>query len=220
MKEEELSLTKCFGKVKNCERSCAYKSVCQDKYKEERESSLRMQYRETKYIDEMGGEPGDSSLSLPYESSSCYTDKEVLRAIDELDIPEVVRRELYRVFRMRELIETASDWNKELLRRLGELYINDPTGFEVLFFQILAGGNQAELARRRGCTKQNINKIITKGKKRLEAYRQMVESKPGCRLSFRELAVFRALEVENLTYRKTAELIGCSYRTVGNIAQK
>lgn len=219
--EEQMS--KCFGNVKNCSKNCPIKNVCLDKYKEEQEEKRRSQYRDTAYIDEMDSSGDHVAIGFSddaAESYNLYTEEELLRAIDDMDISEKCRRELYRAIRSKCETESSDEAKKEMLRRLGEIYVNDPTGFEVMFFQILAGGNQAALARIRGCTKQNINKIVSKGKKRLEAYRKTVQLNPGCRLSFRELAVFHALEIENLTYRQTADLIGCSFRTVGNIAQK
>ena len=223
MNDEEVSdeqMVKCFGKNKSCGRICRLKEVCLGKYKEEEAERRHRIYRDTCYIDEMDASSGHVAADAIIESKAEYREDEVDAAIDHLDVSEGCRKELRRIFRTRTEGENTKEYVRELLRRLGEMYVNDPTGFELLFFQLLAGGNQVALAKKRGCTKQNINKIIVRGKSRLEAYRKMVEEKPECRLSGRELAVFHAIEIDGLTYRQAAEILGCSFRTIGNIAQK
>ena len=214
----------CFGKYRNCQHECRLKEVCQGKKREEEREQRQKQFREARYIDEMDAESNHSAAGYraaenretgPEESAD-----EIFNAIDQLDISDRSRRELRRIYRLKLERESTEDAVRELMRKMGELYIHDPTGFEVLFFQILAGGNQKLLAEKRGCTKQNINKMIAHGKRRLQAYQEMIGQKPECRLTSREIAVFHAVEIGGMTYRQTAAIIGCSFRTVGNIAQR
>ena len=222
MNDEEVSdeqMVKCFGKNKNCGRICRLKEVCLGKYKEEEAERRHRIYRDTCYIDEMDASSGHVAADAIIESKTEYREDEVDVAIDHLDVSEGCRKDLRRIFRNRTEGENTKEYVRELLRRLGEMYVNDPTGFELLFFQLLAGGNQVALAKKRGCTKQNINKIIVRGKSRLEAYRKMVEEKPECRLSGRELAVFHAVELDGMTNREAADILGCSRETIRRVCQ-
>ena len=212
---------RCFGKSKNCGWNCRLKELCLDKYREQEEEKRRRRYREAHYID--GMDPGAGHVSPDFAPENAETDRdvspdEVFAAIDHLDVSDRCRRELLETFRARAEGEAAEGAVLELLRRLGEMYVNDQTGFEVLFFQILAGGNQAALARQRRCSKQNINKIVAKGKKRLEAYRQMVAQRPECRLTSREIAVYHFVAVEHCSYRQTGVFLGIGKDTVRRIA--
>ena len=212
---------RCFGKSKNCGRNCRLKELCLDKYREQEEEKRRQRYREAHYIDGMDASSGHVAPNFDLENSDtddACADDEVFAAIDQLDVSDRCRRELLRILRARTDGEAAKGAALELLRRLGEMYVNDQTGFEVLFFQILAGGNQAALARQRGCSKQNINKIVAKGKKRLEAYRQMVARHPECRLTSREIAVYHFVAVEHCSYRQTGAFLGISKDTARRIA--
>lgn len=219
----DAQMAECFGTAASCGRNCRLKAVCLDKYRELEAEKRRRRYREAQFIDGMDAGSGHVAVDFIAADNRDETEPdaaEVAAAIERLDVSERCRHALLETFRRREAEKTAEAANLELLRRLGEIYVSDPTGFEVMFFQILADGNQAELARRRGCSKQNINKLTAKGKKRLEAYRQTVAAHPECRLSPRELAVFRAVELDGLTYRQAADIIGCSPKTIGNITQK
>ena len=219
----DAQMAECFGTAPSCSRNCRLKAVCLDKYRELKEEENRRQYRKAQFIDGMDAGSGHVAVDFIAADNRDETEPdaaEVAAAIERLDVSERCRRELLAAFRRREAGKTAEAAALELLRRLGEIYVSDPTGFEVMFFQILADGNQAELARRRGCSKQNINKLTAKGKKRLEAYRQMVVAHPECRLSPRELVVFRAVELDGLTYRQAADIIGCCPMTIHYIVQK
>ena len=223
MREEvsDAQISQCFGKNKSCARECRLKAVCLGKFQENEEEKRRRRYREAQYID--GMDPGSGHVSPDFEPESTETNTgfsadEVFDAIDQLDVSDGCRRELLRIFRARTEGEAAEGAVLELLRRLGEMYVNDQTGFEVLFFQVLAGGNQAALSRQRGCSKQNINKIVAKGKKRLEAYRQMVARHPECRLTSREIAVYHFVAVEKCSYRRTGVFLGIGKDTVRRIA--
>ena len=214
-------LARCFGTQRRCARICRLKEVCLDKYKEQEEEKRRKRYREACYIDGMDATSGHVAPDFSTdndEAESASASGEIAAAIDQLDVSDRCRRDLRRFFRAQAENEAAEGTALELLRRLGEMYVNDPTGFEVLFFQVLAGGNQAALARRRGCTKQNINKIVAKGKKRLEAYRQMVRKHPECRLTSREIAVYYYVAVEHCSYRQTGAFLGIGKDTVRKTA--
>ena len=215
-------MVKCFGKYRNCTKNCRLKEVCLDKKREEERELRQRRYREANYIDEMDSTGNHSAVEYQVESKpeAEPSEKEIFEAIEYLDVSEKCRLELRKIYRLKLERERTDEAIRELVRKMGELYIHDPTGFEVLFFQILAGGNQKQLAEKRGCSKQNINKIIANGKKRLEAYRELIEDNPECRLSSREIAVYHAVEIEGLSYRKAAAMVGCSFRTIGNIAQK
>ena len=212
-------MARCFGKKNRCDLNCRLKTVCLDKYREQQEDKRRSRFREAEYIDGMDASSGHTVRPFD-DNDGTASDEEVRAAVDQLDLPDSCRRKLMQCVSSRESRETADAVRIDLVHRLGEIYVYDPTGFEIMFFQILAGGNQAALARKRGCTKQNINKIVAKGKKRLEAYRQMTARNPECRLTPREMAVFHAVELDGLTYRQAADVIGCSTTTIFNIEQK
>ena len=212
-------MVKCFGKYRSCARKCRLKEVCLGKYREQEEEHRQKKYRETSYID--GMDAGAEHVAPDFEAAgpeSDPDDEEIASAIEQLDVSDRCRREMQKIHLAKAQDEEARGDGLELLRRLGEMYVNDPTGFEVLFFQILAGGNQAALARQRGCSKQNINKIVAKGKKRLEAYRQMVARHPECRLTSREIAVYHFVAVEHCSYRQTGAFLGISKDTARRIA--
>ena len=217
-------IAQCFGKNRSCSRNCRMKEICLGKYRENKEEENRKKYRKANYVDGMDAGAGHVApgfdATTDDETGKETAAAEVLAAIEQLDISDRCRRDLLRIFRTHEDGESARESALELLRKLGEVYCCDPVGFEVMFFQILAGGNQAALARRRGCSKQNINKIVAHGKKRLAAYRQMAEQHPECRLTVRELAVFHAVEIEGMTYRKAADILGCSRETIRRMCQK
>ena len=213
-------MAKCFGKYRSCGRNCRLKEVCLGKAREQEDERRRKKYREASYIDGMDAGAGHVAPDFDAAESEerIPDDSEIVSAIGQLDVSDRCRRELLRIFRTKAGNEAAEGVALELLRRLGEMYVNDQTGFEVLFFQILAGGNQAALARRRGCSKQNINKIVAKGKKRLEAYRKIVAEHPECRLTSREIAVYHFVAVERYSYRKTGLFLGICKDTVRKIA--
>ena len=213
-------MTKCFGNHRNCDRNCRLKEVCQGKAREQEDERRRKKYREAHYIDGMDSGSGHVSpdFNAVENDERISEDSEIVSAIKELNVSDRCRRELLRIFRARKDGEAAESAALELLRRLGEMYVNDQTGFEVLFFQVLADGNQVELARRRGCSKQNINKIVARGKKRLEAYRKIVAEHPECRLTSREIAVYHFFAVEGFSYRKTGLFLGLGKDTVRKIA--
>ena len=215
MEVSDEQMVKCFGKYRSCVRKCRLKEVCLGKYREQEEEHRRKKYREASYID--GMDAGAEHVAPDFEAAgpeSDPDDEEIASAIEQLDVSDRCRRAMLKIQRAKAEDEEARGDGLELLRRLGEMYVNDPTGFEVLFFQILAGGNQAALARRRGCSKQNINKIVAKGKKRLEAYRAVIAENPACRLTSREIAVYHFAVVENCSYRKTGKFLGISKDTV------
>ena len=219
MEVSDDQMVKCFGKYRSCARKCRLKEVCLGKYREQEEEHRRKKYREASYID--GMDAGAEHVAPDFEAAwpeSDPDDEEITSAIEQLDVSDRCRRAMLKIQRAKAEDEEAKGDGLELLRRLGEMYVNDPTGFEVLFFQILAGGNQAALARRRGCSKQNINKIVAKGKKRLEAYRQMVARHPECRLTSREIAVYHFVAVEHCSYRQTGAFLGISKDTARRIA--
>ena len=212
-------MVQCFGKYRSCDRNCRLKEVCLDKHKEQEEEYRRKKYENAGYIDGMDATGGHVAPNFEAAGpDSDPDDEEIISAIEQLDISDRCRRALLKIHRAKAENEAAEGAALELLRRLGEMYVNDPTGFEVLFFQVLAGGNQAALARRRGCTKQNINKIVAKGKKRLEAYRQMVRKHPECRLTSREIAVYYYVAVEHCSYRQTGAFLGIGKDTVRKTA--
>lgn len=214
-------MAKCFGKHRSCDRNCRLKEVCLDAFREKEEDRRRHQFRETAYIDEMDADAPHVSPDFVSGGNvpGGETEEEILAAIEQLDLSDECRTAL------RQLVGRKTDEADtklallDMLRKLGEVYVCDPVGFEVLFFQVLAGGSQAALAKARGCTKQNVNKSMARGKIRLEAYRQMAAQYPECRLSPRELAVFHAVELEGMTYRQAAEIVGCSRETIRRVCQ-
>ena len=215
-------IVKCFGKHKHCTKNCRLKSLCNSEAKEREEEAFIQKYRETEFIDNMDTTGNHVAPEFCFDYTQEHGDflQEILDAIEQLDVSDHCRRELLNIYRSKLAAESSEEAVKELLQRMGEIYVNDSTGFEVMFFQILAGGNQAALARQRQCSKQNINKIIARGKKRLAAYQAMIAEKPGCRLTCRELAVYHAIELCGLTYRETASILGCTVGTIWQIKQK
>ena len=215
-------MAKCFGKYRNCGRNCRLKEVCQDKCREQQEEYNRRKFRERTYTDAMdaeGDRVGQEWKDHAPDEVSHITAEDLRAVIGELDLPKAYITALQKLIDARAVQESSRHALLDMLRKLGEVYVCDPVGFEVLFFQVLAGGNQASLARLRGCTKQNINRSAKRGKIRLEAYRQMVAQHPGCRLSPRELAVFHAVELEGMTNRQAADIIGCSRETIRRVCQ-
>lgn len=217
MQVPDEQIVQCFGKHGACTRICRLKDICLEKHREQEKEKRQRRYRETCYIDGMDATAGHVAPDFSIGKDAGEDDfpsSEVASAIERLDVSEQCRRDLRRLFRAKADGEADEEKSVELLRRLGEMYINDPTGFEVLFFQALSGGNQAALARRRGCTKQNINKIVAKGRQRLAAYRQMVQSHPECRLTSREIAVYYYVVVERCSLRRAGVLLGIGKDTV------
>ena len=214
-------MAKCFGKYRNCGRNCRLKEVCQDKCREQQEEYNRRKFRERTYTDAMdaeGDRVGQEWKDHAPDEVSHITAEDLRAVIGELDLPKAYITALQKLIDARAVQESSRHALLDMLRKLGEVYVCDPVGFEVLFFQVLAGGNQASLARLRGCTKQNINKIVAKGKKRLEAYRQMVRKHPECRLTSREIAVYYYVAVEHCSYRQTGAFLGIGKDTVRKTA--
>lgn len=214
-------IARCFGKQKTCSRNCRLKEVCLGKHREQDEEYRRRKHREAHYIDGMDAGAGHVAAEFVAEDTGpAETTEEILDAIEQLDLSETCRSALRRLARQKTETEDTKRALLDMLRKLGEVYVCDPTGFEVLFFQVLAGGHQAALAKMRGCSKQNINKSVARGKSRIEAYRAMADRHPGCRLTPRELAVFHAVELDGMSYREAAEICGCSHTTIRRVFQK
>lgn len=195
----DAEMAKCFGSRKNCARHCRLKEICLGKHREEREERNHARHRETVYIDSMDAEGDHVAPDWPNQPApvSRY-DAEPYPCAPGETLP--------------------ADDIREMLRRLGEMYVNDPTGYDMLFFKVLADGNQAALARKRGCTKQNINKCAANGGKRLEAYRAMMQKHPECRLTPEEIAVYHFVGIERFSYRQTGIILGISKDKVRKIA--
>lgn len=214
-------IERCFGKYRSCSLDCRLKEVCRGKFREQEEERSRKRFREARYVDEMDASANHAAADFAAADSRPETsDAEILEAIDALDLSDECRTALRTLVSRKNEAENTRDALRDMLRKLGEMYVADPVGFEVLFFQVLANGNQAELAKMRGCTKQNVNKSASRGQKRLEAYRETVRQHPECRLSFRELAVFHAVELDGMTCREAAAVLGCSRETVRRVCQK
>lgn len=214
-------LARCFGTQRRCARNCRLKELCLDKYREQEEEKRRQRYREAEYIDGMDatGDHVAPDFSTEHGSGHGETAEEILAAIEQLELSDECRNALRKLVGRKSDAEDTRQALLDMLRKLGEVYVCDPTGFEVLFLQVLASGNQAALAKARGCSKQNVNKSMARGKIRIEAYRQMAAKHPGCRLAPRELAVFHAVELESMTYREAADILGCSRETIRRVCQ-
>lgn len=214
--EEEI--VKCYGVRQNCpEEDCPWRGPCLDHAREEAEEQRRQNYEQAEYTEAMD-EGGTHTLAdfkrRPGEDDAQF--HSVMRMIDELSFAETDRDALKRLCRARIEEKDSEERILDLLRRMGELYVHDPVGFEVMFFQILAGGSQAALARERDCSRQNINKMVTRGKRRYQRYLNAVHFRPGARLSMVELAVYRAIELERMSYRQAAAVCGCSLWKIQN----
>ena len=160
----ESEMEKCFGTKRKCDRNCPLKAFCLSEAKERTEDRRRKKFRETEYIDEVNTEAETAHVKRDYVREPEQYDmdeREAVRAIDALDVPARVRRELKEALRRRGEIEEEREGMCEMLNRLGEMYVFDQTGFEVLLFQTLNGLNAAQLSKIRGCTKQNISKKIS-----------------------------------------------------------
>lgn len=219
--DEEMAV--CFGTKRKCNRKCRMKVYCADEAKEKTEDVRRRQFRETPFLDEMDSESDDHHANREYLARQEQQDEdvssgEIIRAIEMLDVPDHVREGLKKLCRRREEEERRRDETKEMLSRLGELYVFDPTGFEALFFQVLSGCNQSTLAKMHQCTKQNISKKMNKGKERLAAHRERKLN--GKTMTSRELAVYYYVFVEKKSRRETARVLGLGKSTVAEIAEK
>jgi len=220
--DEEMAA--CFGTKRKCNRNCPMKKFCADEAKEKTEDARRKQFRETAFLDEMDSESDEHHANRAYligreHESEETPPEEILRAIDALEVPERTKAALKAVCKRREEEEKARDATKEMLSRLGELYVFDQQGFEALFFQILNGCNQSTLARMHQCSKQNISKKMTKGKERLAAHRERAAMN-GAGLSGRDLGIYFYVYVKKMSHRSVAKILGISKTTVSNIVKK
>ena len=220
--EEEMAA--CFGTKTRCGRNCPMKKFCADEAKEKTEESRRRQFRETPFIEEMDSESDDHHASRAYlarqeQQGEDVTTEEIIRAIEMLDVPDRAREELKRLCARREEEEKRRDETKEMLSRLGELFVFDPAGFEALFFQVLNGCNQSTLAKMHRCTKQNISKKLNKGKERLAEHRKRT-ARNGAPMSGRELAVYYYIFVKKKSRRETARILGITHPTVSSVVEK
>lgn len=213
----------CFGTKRRCNRECHLKELCASEAKEKTEDARRKQFRETEFIDAMDSESDDHHVNREFLTEQERTEDtsgfDVYGAIDAMDAPEPIRAELKRLYERREERDKGREDAKEMLSRLGELYVFDQQGFEALFFQILTGCNQSMIARMHRCSKQNISKKLTKGKERLAAHRKQTAAR-GREMSGRELGVYFYVFMKKLTIRKTAEILGISHTAVRKIIQK
>jgi Mor family transcriptional regulator len=220
--DEEMAA--CFGTKTKCDRKCPMKALCKDEAKEKTEEARRKQFRETPFIDEMDADSDEHHANRRYligkdSEGDEASPEEIVRAIEMLEVPERTKAALKAVCKRHEANEKARDATKEMLARLGELYVFDPQGFEALFFQVLNGCNQSTLARMHQCSKQNISKKLVKGKERLETHRARVAMN-GAGLSGRDLGIYFYVYVKKFSQRKTASILGIGKSTVSNVVKK
>lgn len=216
----ESEMEKCFGTKKKCNRNCTLKKFCLSEAKEHTEDRRRRKFRETEYNDDVNPEAETAHVKRDYvreQEQADIDEQEAISAIESLDVPARVRRELKEALRRQSEIEEEREGMCEMLNRLGEMYVFDQTGFEVLLFQTLNGLNAAQLSKIKGCTKQNISKKIMRGRKRLTAYRKEFS---GGKMNGRELGVYFYVFVRKMSFRKAAEHLGCSWITVLRTARK
>ena len=213
----------CFGTKRRCNRNCHLKDLCANKAKEKTEDARRKQFRETEFIDAMDSESDDHHVNREFlieqERAEDTSGFDVYGAIDAMDAPEPIRAELKRLYERREERDKGREEAKEMLSRLGELYVFDQQGFEALFFQILTGCNQSMIARMHRCSKQNISKKLTKGKERLAAHRKQTAAR-GREMSGRELAIYYYVFVKKISRREAARVLGLGKTTVAEIAEE
>lgn len=214
-------MTACFGTKTRCTRNCRMKEYCLDEAKEKMKEKRRKQFRESKYIDEMDATTDTHNVNREYLAEQEHNEEadasEINSAINAMDLPESVREKLKRLYADRERRDAERENMKDMLHHLGELYVFDPMGFEVLFFKVLNGCNQSMLAKMHRCTKQNISKKLVKGRERLAAYRAATD---GGKMSERELSVYYFVCVKKMSCRKTAEIIGINAMAVSRIVKK
>lgn len=216
----ESEMEKCFGTKKKCNRNCTLKKFCLSEAKEHTEDRRRRKFRETEYNDDVNPEAETAHVKRDYvreQEQADIDEQEAISAIESLDVPARVRRELKEALRRRSEIEEEREGMCEMLNRLGEMYVFDQTGFEVLLFQTLNGLNAAQLSKIKGCTKQNISKKIMRGRKRLTAYRKEFS---GGKMNGRELAVYYYIFVKKKSNRETARILGITHPTVSSIVEK
>ncbi len=213
-------LFKCFGKKKHCLIDCRFKKDCRSRAVERDEEWRRQTFEQEEYSEEMD-EEGTHTLA-DFQKKNGVNDERLekfIRMVEDSDLSYEDRTAFMEICNKRTWDKNNEEAILQLLRRMGELYIHDQIGFEVVFFQMLAKGNQAKYARLRGCTKQNINKRIASGQRRLKSYLDTAQIRPGARLSPLELAVFRAVEIEKMTYRQAAEVCGVTKWKIQNTVQ-
>ena len=217
--DEEMAV--CFGTKTKCPLNCRMKEYCRDEAKEKMKEKRRKQFRESQYIDEMDATSDKHSVNRDYLAEQEHVEEastsEVNSAISSMDLPESVREKLKRLYANQERREAERENMKDMLHRLGELYVFDPMGFEVLFFKILNGCNQSALAKMHKCTKQNISKKLVKGKERMAAYRKAMD---GGKMSERELSVYYFVCVKKMSCRKAAESLGIGKTAVWKTIKK
>jgi len=219
--DEEMAA--CFGTKKKCDRDCQMKHYCQEEAKEHAEDRRRRKFRETEFHDEMDPESGAGHVKRGFSSeeedrrNNDIDPAELIRAIEQLDAPANVRRELKDAVLRREANEANRETMGEMLTRLGEMFVFDQTGFEVMFFQALSGVNSSQLSKIRGCTKQNTSKKLKRGRERLTAYRK--DHQTG-KMNGRELGVYYFVFVRKMSYRKAAEHLGINAMTVSRTVKK
>ena len=214
-------MTACFGTKTRCTRNCRMKEYCLDEAKEKMKEKRRKQFRESKYIDEMDATTDTHNVNREYLAEQEHVEeaskREVNSAINAMDLPESIRDSLKKLYAAQERRDAERENMKDMLHHLGELYVFDPMGFEVLFFKVLNGCNQSMLAKMHRCTKQNISKKLVKGRERLAAYRAATD---GGKLTERELSVYYFVCVKKMSCRKTAEILGISKTTAWEISKK
>ena len=219
--DEEMAA--CFGTKKKCDRDCPMKKYCQEEAKEHAEDRRRRKFREAEFHDEMDPESGAGHVKRGFASeeedrrNNDIDPAELIRAIEQLDAPANVRRELKDAVLRREANEANRETMGEMLTRLGEMFVFDQTGFEVMFFQALSGVNSSQLSKIRGCTKQNTSKKLKRGRERLTAYRK--DHQTG-KMNGRELGVYYFVFVRKMSYRKAAEQLGINAMTVSRTVKK
>lgn len=216
----ESEMEKCFGTKKKCNRNCTLKKFCLSEAKEHTEDRRRRKFRETEYNDDVNPEAETAHVKRDYvreQEQADIDEQEAISAIESLDVPARVRRELKEALRRRSEIEEEREGMCEMLNRLGEMFVFDQTGFEVMFFQALSGVNSSQLSKIRGCTKQNTSKKIMRGRKRLTAYRK--DHQTG-KMNGLELGVYYFVFVRKMSCRKAAEHLGICKTKVWEIEKK
>lgn len=216
-------IVSCFGVKRNCGKDCDWKEECRKKYQEESEDDRLRRYEHEEYTDEMD-ETGAHTLldrpeanTPPEECGDSDRFEWMDRLIDRMELPVDDLKVIKKLLRARKIYEDGRLQTLKFVRRMGELWAFDRISFEVIFFQVLTGGSQAQFARMAGCSKQNISKMRKNGRKRMENYLREIPVRDGARLTNMECAVYRALVLENFTYREAASACGVSLAKIQRV---
>lgn len=107
----------------------------------------------------------------------------------------------------------------EVLRKFIFLWLEKPTTFEAMMMKFVRGETQADLARKRGVTRQNVSKMIRNESNR--RFKIEIEKLQAViHMSAQDQEIYRLIFEENRTMRDAGKRAGVSSATVWKSKEK